>query len=251
MNNVEQRLQRAGAETRQLAQDRQPPVLSEKRRLDRAASGWIVFAGAFTLVALTFGIIPWLMGGTDARPQLGDTPPLSAPVDTGAPASTSPADPSTAGVSTCSADGVALPPDPSGLPDAVAATRVAVVEAATSCDLTGIEAVAGDGFTTTFGGGDAENFARWEDEGEGKLGILVQILGMSHATVQTEDGEIYVWPAAFAYDRWEDIPDDLTDELQQIYTEEELDQFSGFGSYGGWRTGIDQDGDWMFFVAGD
>jgi hypothetical protein len=251
MNNVEQRLQRAAAETRQLAHDRWPRELDEKARRDRAASGWIVFAGAFTLVAMTFGLIPWLVGGTDAQPQMGDTPPLSAPADTGAPATTAPADPSTAAVSTCSADGVTLPPGPSGLPDAVAATGAAIVEAATSCDLAAIEALAGEGFTTSFGGGGVENFARWENEGEGKLGILVQILGMSHATVQTEGGEIYVWPAAFGYDRWDDIPDDLIDELRQIYTDEELDQISGLGSYGGWRTGIDQDGDWMFFVAGD
>ena len=250
MNHVDQRLQRAGAETRQLAQDRQPPTLSEKPRFDRVASGWIVFVGAFTVVALTFGIIPWLMGGTDTQPQLADTPPLSSPVDTG-PATTSPSDLTTATIPTCSADGVAMPPDTSGLPDAVAATVANVVEAATSCDLAALEALAGEGFTTSFGGGGPENFARWEDEGEGKLGILVEILGMSHATLPTEGGESYVWPAAFAYDRWEDIPDDLMNELRQIYTQEELDQISGLGAYGGWRTAIDQDGKWMFFVAGD
>jgi hypothetical protein len=30
-----------------------------------------------------------------------------------------------------------------------------------------------------------------------------------------------------------------------------LDELSGFGSYAGWRTGIDSDGNWAWFIAGD
>jgi hypothetical protein len=39
--------------------------------------------------------------------------------------------------------------------------------------------------------------------------------------------------------------------MSTIYTQDELDQISGLGSYGGWRTAIDESGDWMYFVAGD
>jgi hypothetical protein len=112
--------------------------------------------------------------------------------------------------------------------------------------------LATDGFNTSFGGGGFDNLAIWEEEGEGKLGLLVEILDLTHATIEAPEGkDIYVWPAAFAYESWDAIPDDLLDELHQVYTQEELDQIAGLGSYGGWRTGIDEDGAWLFFVAGD
>jgi hypothetical protein len=53
------------------------------------------------------------------------------------------------------------------------------------------------------------------------------------------------------YESWADIPEELRLELLMIYTEEELDQIAGFGSYAGWRTGIDELGNWLYFVAGD
>jgi len=36
-----------------------------------------------------------------------------------------------------------------------------------------------------------------------------------------------------------------------IYTEGELDEIAKFGSYAGWRIGIDENGEWLFFIAGD
>jgi hypothetical protein len=60
-----------------------------------------------------------------------------------------------------------------------------------------------------------------------------------------------VWPAAATYGTWEEIPDEQLAELGTLYSDEELEQISGYGTYIGWRTGIDQDGNWIYFVAGD
>jgi hypothetical protein len=102
-------------------------------------------------------------------------------------------------------------------------------------------------------------FEEWESTGEGKLGILLKVLGTGNA-VQTFDEEaaealgsetLYVWPAAFARDTWDEITDEEMADLLTLYTQEELDEIAGFGSYAGWRTGITAEGDWVFFVAGD
>jgi hypothetical protein len=47
------------------------------------------------------------------------------------------------------------------------------------------------------------------------------------------------------------VTEEELDELANIHSEGELDDFATAGSYLGWRTGIDQDGNWLYFVAGD
>jgi hypothetical protein len=254
MNDLEKRLQDAAAETRRLAQQRWPGPPAEPA-VRRSRSGWLVFAGAFAAVAVTFGLLPWLMGDTTtgARDPSEDTPPLSAPVDTTDTSATSAAStPSTTSPESCSGGGTPIPGEDSSLPAPVSATRDAILAAATSCDFDTLESLAPDDFITSYGGGGVENLAVWEEEGEGELATLVQILGMSHGTQPDgKGGVIYVWPAAFAYGTWDDIPDEAMEELRQIYTDEELEVISGLGSYGGWRTGIDEAGNWRFFIAGD
>jgi hypothetical protein len=75
--------------------------------------------------------------------------------------------------------------------------------------------------------------------------------GTPFATQEIEGDTWYVWPSAFVYDTWDDIPDEDLEALLTVYTQEELDQIAAFGSYAGWRIGITEDGDWRFFVAGD
>ena len=39
---------------------------------------------------------------------------------------------------------------------------------------------------------------------------------------------------------------------REIYGQDEIDaMFDDIGGYGGYRIGIEPDGDWLFFVAGD
>lgn len=243
MNDVEQRLGSAAEETRQLARNRPPRELGAKK--SRPRSGMLVFAATFAVVVLIFGAVPLLVGD---RVPPGDTAPLTTPVDT--PVTTTETT-TTAEAVVCSATGVPAPGESPSLPEAVAATRSAIIEAAMACDLATLETHAVDGFNTSFGGGGFENLVRWELKGEGQLGTLLQLLDLSYEVDEAGVAAIYVWPAAHVYDSWEDVPADLVEELRHVHTDDEIAQMALFGSYMGWRTGIDQDGNWLFFVAGD
>jgi hypothetical protein len=63
----------------------------------------------------------------------------------------------------------------------------------------------------------------------------------------TRVDDIYVWP--FAYNR--DIAS-LTDEEREILAPVlDTEGWTQYGDYLGWRAGIEADGTWVFFVAGD
>lgn len=242
MNDVEQRIQAAADETRRLAQKRLPRELVVERGQIRPR-GWFAFAAAFAVVVITFGLIPWLAGNGGDEP-IGDTAPPTAPTDTSSTVA--------APTGGCSSDGVPLSAAADGLPHEVLITRETIAGAASDCDLATLESLGGELFRTSFGGGGTENLAIWEDQGEGQLGTLLGLLDMSYGTVPLEGGGvIYVWPAAATYDSWDEIPEDELAELTAIYSEGELDQLAGLPSYAGWRTGIDHEGNWLYFLAGD
>lgn len=136
--------------------------------------------------------------------------------------------------------------------EAVREQLTAVAEAAAACNATSLAALAADDITTTFGPDDGpEDIASWQPDDE-RFGIISELFNMTHGVTEMADGSrLYVWPAAFAYDTWDEIPAQAKDELLRIYTQEELDQISLLGSYGGWRIGITETGEWIFFVAGD
>lgn len=247
MNDFENKMNRAAEELRQSTRSMTPPPVPGRHLEAAPASrGWLVFAGAFAVVAITIGVLPLFDRGpgTPVGSPSTTTPVVAPSTTVQTTESTVPAE--------CSATGVARPPEPTGLPDQVNDVRLAIVEAVAACDLTTLEGLAAANFTTHFGGGGVEELRNWEEAGDGKLGILLQILGMSYGIQETGDGgTYYVWPAAFAYDSWDEISDEHMDELRAIYTDEELEQLSLMGVYAGWRTGISADGDWRFFVAGD
>lgn len=60
-----------------------------------------------------------------------------------------------------------------------------------------------------------------------------------------------MWPSAFAYDEWAAAPEEDKDALRPLYTEENFEGFARFGGYIGYRVGITEQGEWIFFVAGD
>ena len=248
VKTVEERLRSAAEETRQYAAGHWPP--EPPREKATRTRGLLVFAGAFAVVVALF-TLPGLLTRVRPGDQPNVTEPLGAPGSV--PATTLGSAPTTTlGASECSSSGTPAPAEDPALPDPVADTRLALIEAAIACDLDVLVDLAGSGFVTSFGGGGAENIRLWEEAGEGKLDVLLLILGMSHGVVPDgQGGEIYVWPAAYAHDSWEDISAEEMDELYTIYTEEELDEIGRLGSYGGLRTGIEAEGDWLFFVAGD
>ena len=150
----------------------------------------------------------------------------------------------------CSTSGLRIVlPQEADLPAAVAETRRRIFEAAIACDYDALQAVALDGepgFTYSYGGEtSAADFWRGAEERDGRpLAILVQILAMPHT--RNEAG-FYAWPAAYSehptVEAWND--------LEAVYSRDEINAWREFGSYLGYRVGITPAGEWQFFVAGD
>jgi hypothetical protein len=149
------------------------------------------------------------------------------------------------------ADGRVLPHQ-AELPDPVERSRIAIAEAAAARDYDALaRLIPDDGFEYTFGGpvpgGPTAYWRRLEaSTDEAPLERLVAGLALPYAKVRG----IYVWP--FAFDR---DPKQLTEEelelLSTFATPREIEGWREFGGYIGWRAGIEPDGDWIFYVAGD
>jgi hypothetical protein len=138
--------------------------------------------------------------------------------------------------------------EPVGLPPAVAETHAALLEAAESGDYEALRPLLPDsGFSYTFGGGDpAGPIAYWQSverqTGDSPIEILARILRLPY----TLSAGTYVWP--FAYDKQEN---ELTAYERELLGDL-ANAYSGAGSgYLGWRAGIEPDGTWRFFIAGD
>lgn len=137
--------------------------------------------------------------------------------------------------------------EPVGLPPEVAETHAALLEAAESGDYEALRPfIPEDGFSYTFGqppeGGPIAYWQQVEAEsGESPIEILARILRLPYTLAAGR----YIWP--FAYDKTED---ELTDYERELLGD--LAFYSGAGSgYLGWRAGIEPDGTWRFFIAGD
>lgn len=174
--------------------------------------------------------------------------------------------------STTSTTSTTLPDDPcpladaglsekpvSGLPQAVADARSAVIKAALECDYETLATMArASEFGFIFGDGDeGDPIEYWKNLRGGEyqaLEYLVTVLNMSFGYKETQFETdvytpVYVWPAVFGEE--EEPTDADWDELKALYSDEEIAQMRATGFYGGWRTAFTEDGQWVFFVAGD
>jgi hypothetical protein len=152
----------------------------------------------------------------------------------------------------CPVSGVPIPGPQAGLPQAVADKRNAIIDATMRCEIERLADLTAPGFTASFGGGDP--VALWtdqQDDGEEPLGSLMSVLSLPYGTIDGEAGSIYVWPSAYAYPSWSDVPDADRQALSLLYDADQLAGFDDFGGYAGYRVGIDADGSWLYFVAGD
>lgn len=139
----------------------------------------------------------------------------------------------------------------SGLPAAVEKTRAALLAAAESGDYEALRPLVPEtAFEYTFGspvqGGP---IAYWQElertTGERPLEALAEVLRMPY----TLSRGIYFWP--FAYDV-ADIADLTAHERELLAPLGPLESVFAAGTgYLGWRAGIQPDGTWVFFVAGD
>jgi hypothetical protein len=133
-------------------------------------------------------------------------------------------------------------------PDAVLRKRAAMLDAALAGDYDALAQLSDPNeFAYTFGeevdGGPAAFWRQVEARGESPTpaDALASVLRLPY-TLSTG---IYVWP--FAYDKTED---ELTAYERRLLAR--LGKGGAFADgYLGWRAGIDPDGRWLFFVAGD
>lgn len=138
------------------------------------------------------------------------------------------------------------------LPDAVERSRIAIAEAAAARDYEALaRLIPEDSFEYTFGGpvpgGPTAYWRRLEaTTDEAPLDTLVAVLALPH----TRARGIYVWPFAFDRDPARLTEDEL-ERLSTFATPQEIQAWREFGGYIGYRAGIEPDGDWIFYVAGD
>jgi hypothetical protein len=138
-----------------------------------------------------------------------------------------------------------------GLPPAVAQTRAALLAVAESGDYEALRRlVPATGFEYTFGGPvDGGPIGYWQElertTDERPLETLALVLRMPY----TLSHGIYVWP--FAYDV-AGVGDLSPHERTLLSSLGDLDTLFVPGTgYLGWRAGLEPDGTWVFFVAGD
>jgi hypothetical protein len=142
--------------------------------------------------------------------------------------------------------------DAAGLPAGVAATRDAVLAAANARDWDALAALIDEArFRYSFGGPvEGGAVAYWQKlertTAERPLDALAAILRMPYVLSRG----IYVWPFAYAAP-----PGELTayerELLAPIADAETIRGWAEAGGYYGWRAGIEPDGTWVFYVAGD
>lgn len=145
------------------------------------------------------------------------------------------------------------------LPEPVRRMHRLILEATKSGDIEKLRPLIATGDKATqlsFGGveGDPVDFLRelsGDPDGHEILAILEEVLsaGFVHLDAGTAT-ELFVWPYFFA------IPlDRLTGsqrvELFKIVTAGDYEDMKAFGSYIFYRVGIEPEGHWAFFVAGD
>jgi hypothetical protein len=133
-----------------------------------------------------------------------------------------------------------------GLPEPVNATHTALLEAARSGDYEALRPLIPKQFSYTFGGAVAGGpIAYWQqveaESGESPIAILDRVLSLPYTLYRGT----YIWP--FAYDKQ---PDELSGYERELLGEL-ADDFGAGSGYLGWRAGIERDGTWSFFIAGD
>ncbi|MDH3425152.1 MAG: GerMN domain-containing protein [Acidimicrobiia bacterium] len=146
---------------------------------------------------------------------------------------------------------VVIDADPS-LPQAVDATRMAIIDAASSCDFATLGSLASQApfFTFSFGGGEdpARFWAQSESLGSPVTRRMVQLLQGAYSVEPATDDPLYIWPRVFFATQ---PTDQDWAELADIYSSSEIGNFIEAGEYLGLRLGIGVDATWRFAVTGD
>lgn len=135
-----------------------------------------------------------------------------------------------------------------GVPTEVVATAVALDRAAAVCDWAALAELIGDDFTASFGGGDPIDLWQEGEANGSPMWYLRTVLGLPW----TVDGDRVVWPSVFLRPDCDwTVEDYRSMEALGFDRQEAREACESFGGYAHHRVGIDSDGSWRFFVAGD
>jgi hypothetical protein len=158
---------------------------------------------------------------------------------------------SSAGGTTSGATTTSTEPVETSLPDPVEEKREAIANAAQRLDYAGLaELLDPKTFTYSFGE-RADPIAYWRRlENRAEIPILGDILPTVLSMPYRKQGDIYAWPSVHGKEPSTWTEEDRR-ELGKLYTTKQIRQFERAGAYLGYRAGIQKDGTWLYFVAGD
>jgi len=137
---------------------------------------------------------------------------------------------------------------PSALPEAVARTRKAIMDAASHQDIAALAALIDpDRFTSHPGVGNP--IAAWKEHPL-VLDTFVKLLDMPFAIRPADGFDVYVWPYFIQRDLSTLTPDELNLLATIGIRQNDVDAMVAFGAYTGPQLGIAADGAWLFYDIG-
>jgi hypothetical protein len=141
--------------------------------------------------------------------------------------------------------------EPQALPHDVEVTRQRIHQAARARDFDALRALMAPEFTHSFGGGqdrDAAAAHLWENPD--LLDVIAGLLELHFGIESPAQPDMFVWPWVYV-DGPEALWPEFRDRLVAVIGEQQVAEFEAHGEYVGWRLGIQRDGTWRYFVAGD
>lgn len=145
------------------------------------------------------------------------------------------------------------------LPRPVLDTWVAIIEQAIMCDYEGLEDLALEGrqgFSFSFGadGSPADFWKAREREARRRnlptseyMRYLVALLQLPYCEESSGGDTYFIWPRVHCREH----TDADWDDIEGLYPEDQFEQMRARDSYLGFRIGILENGDWVYFIAGD
>lgn len=143
-----------------------------------------------------------------------------------------------------------IPPQ-EGLPEIIEAKRQEIYKATLTRDFDALASVATTPFKYTFGENVEGGLAQYLKDAEKNNKVSVfDTIPILLTLPYKKDGNMYIWPAFFtkSAEEWTDEDVSL---MQSFLTDEEIEGFRKFGAYIGYRIGINETGEWIYFIAGD
>jgi hypothetical protein len=116
------------------------------------------------------------------------------------------------------------------------------------------DAIANEALPTirySFGVNEPGKFAEYMKQSENtEKKSAFEIIPILLSLPYTKQDDMYVWPSVFGKEakNWND--DDMA-MMKMLLTDEQIEGYRSFGSYAYYRLGINETGEWVYYLAGD